>query len=78
MAEAMQRRERVARVKVAALWKFAFTDKDGKQHVGLSGSIGPNTQFTVLPNLFRKKDTHPTHILYVDQIRTVKEEKSTV
>jgi len=74
--EARPKRERRARVKVCSLWIFPFKDKDQVEHKGLSGSIGNNTQFTILPNLWKKNERQPTHFLYLDEMQTVKEEKT--
>jgi len=76
--DARPKRERVARVRVCSLWRFEFTDKAGAKHGGLSGSIGNNVQYTVLPNLWRKNEKQPTHYLYLDESRIVKEQKSAV
>jgi len=74
--DARPRRERVARVRVCSLWPFKFTTKDGTEHGGLSGSVGNNVQYTLLPNLWRKAENQPTHYLYLDESRIVKEEKT--
>jgi len=76
--DARPRRERVARVRVCSLWPFKFTTKDGTEHGGLSGSVGNNVQYTLLPNLWRKAENQPTHYLYLDESRIVKEEKTAV
>ena len=74
--DARPKRERVARVRVCALWPFNFTSKDGVQHGGLSGRLGNDLQYTLLPNLWRKNDSQPTHYLYLDESRIVKKEQT--
>ena len=63
------------REKLTGLWASEYTDKEGKVIHYFSGS-SDGVKYSIWPNGFKEKDSHPTHVLYKEVIDQAKQPPS--